>query len=156
MSETRTKEKQVLDLARAAAILRLTDLTEKGIHPEHLRRLHQKGLLVRIGRGVYTLPEASVSGNFTLAEVTKKVPRGVICLLSALRFHEIGTQSPPDIWMLSQWQAFIRRSRLVATNLSLETVVKSIADFIIPASEAAAESKSFRQIWPKGGPWQAM
>ena len=61
MSETRTKEKQVLDLARAAAILRLTDLTEKGIHPEHLRRLHQKGLLVRIGRGVYTFPEASVS-----------------------------------------------------------------------------------------------
>jgi len=55
MSETRTKEKQVLDLARAAGILRLTDLTEKGIHPEHLRRLHQKGLLVRIGRGVYTL-----------------------------------------------------------------------------------------------------
>ena len=39
MSETRTKEKQVLDLARAAGILRLTDLTEKGIHPEHLRRL---------------------------------------------------------------------------------------------------------------------
>ena len=54
MSETRTKEKQVLDLARAAAILRLTDLTEKGIHPEHLRRLHQKGLLVRSG-AVYTL-----------------------------------------------------------------------------------------------------
>ena len=99
MPKVRTKEKQVLDLARAAGILRLTDLTEKGIHPEHLRRLHQKGLLVRIGRGVYTLPEASVSGKFTLAEVTKKVPRGVICLLSALRFHEIATQSPPDIWI---------------------------------------------------------
>jgi len=45
------------------------------------------------------LPEVSVSSNFTLAEVTKKVPRGVISLLSALRFHEIGTQSPPDTWI---------------------------------------------------------
>ncbi len=99
MPKARTKEKQVLDLARKAGILRLTDLTEKGIHPEHLRRLHQKGLLVKIGRGLYTLSEASNSGNFTLAEVTKKVPRGVICLLSALRFHEIGTQSPPDVWI---------------------------------------------------------
>ncbi len=60
-----------------------------------------------------------------------------------------------DAGKLSQWQAFIRRSRLVSTNFSLETVVKTIADFITPPSEAAAESKSFRQIWPKGGPWQA-
>src|SRR5215216_6101711 len=52
MRKELTKEKQVLDLARKAKILRLQDLAEKGIHPEHLRRLYQRGLLVRMGRGV--------------------------------------------------------------------------------------------------------
>jgi len=93
-----TKEKQVLDLARNAKILRVQDLTEKGIHPEHLRRLYQRGLLVRMGRGVYMLPNARIFGNF-LVEVGKKVPRGIICLLSALRFHEIGTQRPSEVWV---------------------------------------------------------
>jgi len=45
--------------------------------PEHLRRLYQRGLLVRMGRGVYMLPNASTSANFSLAEVAKKVPRGI-------------------------------------------------------------------------------
>ncbi len=91
--------KQVLDLARKAKILRVQELAEKGIHPEHLRRLYQRGLLIRIGRGVYMLPKASISGNFSLAAVAKKVPRGIVCLLSALRFHDIGTQSPSEVWI---------------------------------------------------------
>ena len=99
MSKSTTKQEQVLDLARKAKILRVQDLSEKGIHPEHLRRLYQRGLLVRLGRGVYMLPNASISANFSLAEVAKKVPRGIICLLSALRFHEIGTQSPFEVWI---------------------------------------------------------
>src|ERR1051326_5499689 len=87
-----TKEEQVLNLAGKAKILRVQDLSEKGIHPEHLRRLYQRGLLMRIGRGIYVLPNTSISANFSLAEVARKVPRGIICLLSSLRFHEIGTQ----------------------------------------------------------------
>ena len=94
-----TKEEQVLDLARKVKILRVHELSEKGIHPEHLRRLYQRGLLVRMGRGVYMLPNASISANFSLGEVAKKVPRGIICLLSALRFHDIGTQSPFEVWI---------------------------------------------------------
>ena len=99
MSKQPTKEKQVLDLARKAKILRVQDLSEKGIHPEHLRRLYQRGQLVQMGRGVYMLPNLSISENFSLAEVAKKVPRGIVCLLSALRFHDIGTHSPSEVWI---------------------------------------------------------
>src|SRR5678815_3586027 len=89
MRKELTKEKQVLDLARKAKILRIQDLTEKGIHPEHLRRLYQRGLLVRMGRGVYMLPNARISGNFSLAEAAKKVPRGIISVsYTHLRAHE--------------------------------------------------------------------
>jgi len=105
MPDATTKEEEVLDLARKAKILRVQDLSEKGIHPEYLRRLYQRGLLVRMGRGVYMLPNASISANFSLAEVAKKVPRGIICLLSALRFHEIGTQNPSEVWIALERKA---------------------------------------------------
>ena len=71
------KEEQVLDLARNSKILRVHELSEKSTHPEHLRRLYQRGLLVRMGRGVYMLPNASISAHFSLAKVAKKVSREI-------------------------------------------------------------------------------
>ena len=92
-------ERQVLDAARAYGILRPRDLEAAGIHREYLPRLCRKGLLVRTGRGLYRLPDAEVTENHTLAEVAKRVPRGVVCLLSALRFHGLTTQAPFEVWM---------------------------------------------------------
>jgi predicted transcriptional regulator of viral defense system len=86
-------------MARTAKVFRLKELTSRGIHPEEIRRLWRKGLLVRSSRGVYHLPNAEFSGNLSLAEVAKRVPRGVICLLTALRFHGVGTQMPPEVWL---------------------------------------------------------
>lgn len=99
MPKETTKQEQGLNLARKSKILRVYELSEKVIHPEHLRRLYQRGLLVRMGRGVYMPPNAQLSANFSLAEVAKKVPRGIMCLLSALRSHDIGTQSPSKVWI---------------------------------------------------------
>ena len=97
-----TKEdnvKLVLDLARKGKILRARDLRSVGVHPEYLRRLCAKGLLVKTGRGLYMLPDVRVTALHGLALAAKSVPKGVICLLSALRFHGIGTQSPSEVWM---------------------------------------------------------
>ena len=58
-----------------------------------------KGELIRVGRGRYVLPQAEHSENFGLALVAAAVPRSVICLLSALRFHGIGTQAPHEVWI---------------------------------------------------------
>ena len=55
---------------------------------------------------------------------------------------------------LSQWDAFVRRSRLDTKEINLETVVKVIADFMMPPSIAAAEGKAFLLRWTPGGPWQ--
>lgn len=64
-----------------------------------LTRLVKAGQLQRVSRGVYSLPESSISAHRSLAEVAIRVPRGVVCLLSALRFHEIGTQAPFEVWL---------------------------------------------------------
>ena len=91
-------ENQVLELAQQG-LLRVCDLTSRGFHPEYLRRLYQKGLVRREGRGLYIAADAEVSVHYGLAQVAKRVSHGVICLLSALSFHEIGTQLPHQVWM---------------------------------------------------------
>lgn len=99
MARKPTTTEQVLELVRRAGILRVRDLTARGIHPEYLRRLHKKGLLVRTGRGLYMLADADPTENRTLAEVCKRVPGGVVCLLSALQFHGLTTQIPHEVWL---------------------------------------------------------
>ena len=93
-----TPENQVLELAQQG-LLRVCDLTSRGLHPEYLRRLYQKGLVRREGRGLYIAADAEISVHYGLAQVAKRVSHGVICLLSALSFHEIGTQLPHQVWM---------------------------------------------------------
>lgn len=64
-----------------------------------LTRAVRRGQLERIGRGVYGLPARPVSAHGTLAEASLRVPKGVICLLSALRFHGLTTQAPFEVWL---------------------------------------------------------
>jgi predicted transcriptional regulator of viral defense system len=90
---------RVLELARQAGVLRPRDLDAEGIPREYLRRLLAEGLLDRRGRGIYVATELKPTPNHTLAEASKRVPQGVVCLLSALQFHEITTQAPFEVWL---------------------------------------------------------
>jgi predicted transcriptional regulator of viral defense system len=76
----------------------------------YLTRLVHRGLLERVGRGLYTLPDAEATEQRTLAEAAARVPHGVVCLLSALRFHELTTQSPPQVWMAIPHKAWAPRA----------------------------------------------
>ncbi|GAB3759316.1 type IV toxin-antitoxin system AbiEi family antitoxin domain-containing protein [Ramlibacter monticola] len=94
-----THEQQVLRLARARTLLRARDVTQQGLPTIALTRLVQAGKLERVARGLYGLPGAAISEHRSLAEVSARVPKGVVCLLSALRVHEIGTQAPFEVWI---------------------------------------------------------
>ena len=96
---TTTHEQQVLRLARARTLLRARDVTQQGLPTIALTRLVQAGKLERVARGLYGLPGAEISEHRSLAEVSARVPRAVVCLLSALRVHEIGTQAPFEVWI---------------------------------------------------------
>lgn len=91
--------RKLLDLARKKGIFRVRDLADHGIHPETLRRLHQRGLLVRAARGLYLPADLAPTENHSFAEVSKRVPGGIVCLLSALRFHGLTTQLPSEVWL---------------------------------------------------------
>ena len=94
-----THEQQVLRLARTRTLLRARDLTQHGLPTIALTRLVQGGKLERVARGLYGLPGAAISEHRSLAEVSARVPKAVVCLLSALRVHEIGTQAPFEVWI---------------------------------------------------------
>jgi predicted transcriptional regulator of viral defense system len=90
---------RIVELAKSAGVLRPRDLNAHGIARQYLRLAEKSGAVVRSGRGLYTAPDASVTELHTFAEAAKRAPKGVVCLLSALRFHDIGTQDPFEIWM---------------------------------------------------------
>ncbi len=90
---------KVLKLVRKAEILRPRELDRHGLPRTCLSRLCEEGKLQRIGRGLYTLPESGATEHRSLAEASKRVPKGVICLLSALRFHNLTTQSAFEVWL---------------------------------------------------------
>lgn len=94
-----THESIVLDLAQAHGLLRARDVAALGVPSVALTRLVQAGKLERTSRGVYSIPGRSISAHHSLAEAALHVPRGVVCLLSALRVHEIGTQAPFEVWL---------------------------------------------------------
>lgn len=94
-----THEQAVLALAERRPLLRARDLADQALPTVVLSRLVAAGKLERITRGVYSLPGRALSEHRSLAEAALRVPRGAVCLLSALRVHGIGTQAPFEVWM---------------------------------------------------------
>jgi predicted transcriptional regulator of viral defense system len=81
------------------------------VHPEYLRRLVARGELTRIARGLYAHPEAEVTEYHSLAQVAAHVPHGIVCLLTALSVHGLGTHIPKDVWLAVDRKAALPRLR---------------------------------------------
>ena len=92
-------DQALLSLVRKRGIIRSRDLVEHRIPRIYLSRLCEKGLLKRMSRGLYTLPDQDFGSHEQLAEICHRVPHGVMALHSALEFHELTTQTPSFIWM---------------------------------------------------------
>ena len=111
----KSRKEQVIEVVKEKGVLRPRDLESYGIPREYLSRLCERGLLQRVGRGLYVLADAEVTEYQTLAEASKRVPQGVLCLLSALQFHGLTTQAPFEVWMALEqraWQPQVDRPRM--------------------------------------------
>lgn len=112
MKPRQAKSRKVLELGRRFGVIRASEVRTLGIHSEYLRRLCAEGKLTRTGRGLYMLPDFDLTAHHGLAEAGKAVPPGVICLLSALRFHELGTQLPREVWIAIDRRAARPRAQI--------------------------------------------
>lgn len=104
-----SQQQTILDLVRTRGLIRSKDVTELALPRVVLTRMVRQGLLKRVGRGLYAHPERSMTEHGTLAEVARKFPDATICLLSALRFHDLTTQAPFEVWIAIPNKAHIPR-----------------------------------------------
>ena len=95
----KTQAAKLLTLASERDILPLSAIREAGVHSIVASRLVREGRLDRVARGLYRHPDAAIGEYQDLVEVFAKTKKAVVVLLSALRFHEIGTQQPHEVWI---------------------------------------------------------
>jgi predicted transcriptional regulator of viral defense system len=122
---------RLLRLARRHGSVSRREVAEAKIHTQTLSRLVRAGALERVAWGRYRLPNAPVTEHHGLALVAAVAPKAVICLLSALSFHQIGTQLPHEIWI-----ALDRRSRRPSLTYPRLHVVRFGGDALTEGVEA--------------------
>lgn len=110
-----TDRARLLALARRSGMITAGAATRAGIHSQHLTRLVAEGALERVARGHYRLAGRPVTEHHGLVVAARAAPHGVICLLSALGFHGIGTQLPSEVWVAIERRA--REPRLTQPPL---------------------------------------
>lgn len=101
---------ETLRLVRSLGIVRPGDLEARGVSRQRLYGLVREGEVEQLSRGVYAARRHPITAEHTLAHVGKRVPAGVFCLLTALRFHDLTTQNPADVWIALSEKA--RKPRL--------------------------------------------
>jgi predicted transcriptional regulator of viral defense system len=155
VSAAATKLEQATRLVRKRGTLRPRDLVEHDIPGDYLDRLHRRGVIERVGRGLYAWPDADVSENHTLAEVAALVPAGVVCLLSALQFHGLTTQVPHEVWLALPNKAWapkvkspslriLRYSGAALTEMVETHMVEKVAVKVYSPAKTVADCFKFR------------
>jgi predicted transcriptional regulator of viral defense system len=146
---------KLLSLARRSGVIRPGDLRAQGIAPVYLTRLVRSGALIRVGRGLYSLADGSPTADRTIVEAARHVPRGVVCLLSALRLHSLTTQMPPAVWIAIDVKArrpiadgppleIVRMSGPALSSGVEERVIEGVRVRVYGAAKTVADCFKFR------------
>ncbi len=124
-----TQAERTLAILREQGIARLNELIAAGINQTTVARLTRQGRIVRLTRGVYQLPDAELATEHGFAEACKLVPKGVICLVSALQFHDLTVQLPRAIWVAiasSAWMPQTKRPSLRFVRFGDTTLAEGV------------------------------
>lgn len=118
-----TNIKQETDLQRlqgileAQGVLRTGELKSLGFPASYLAELDKRGLAIREMHGIYRAVNADIPAHYSLSIASKKIPNGVICLLSALAYHQIGTQAPHATWIAIDRKAHLPQPDAISLKI---------------------------------------
>lgn len=98
-SVSETQQERAIALLKKRGMVRFSEFKEAGITAATVSRMRKKDLILQLSRGLYQLPDASFDTHHALAEAAKLVPKGIVCLTSALAFHGLTDTIPSRIWM---------------------------------------------------------
>ena len=134
---TQTQRERLIELLESSPVLKASAIVSHGIDRKTIQRMVQTGEIQRIGRGLYSLSDYEVDSYHSYVEAQLLVESGVVCLLSALSFHEIGTQTPRYVWL-----AVCRPSRIPKA----EGLPVKIVTFSDPAFSAGIEEHQIEGV----------
>lgn len=100
MSAASSQRRRLIEFLSEVSIARAAEIREAGIDATTISRAVADGVIIRLSRGVYQLPDSVESADQALAEAAKRVPKGVICMVSALAFHGLTDQIPRKVWIV--------------------------------------------------------
>lgn len=166
-----TDRARLLALARRRGVITAGDAAQAAIHSQQLTRLVEEGVLEHLSRGQYRLAEQGITEHHGLVMAARAVPQGVICLLSALGFHGIGTQLPPEVWVAiprgtrtpaaiqpllrvvrmsgSVLREGVERHRIEGVPVRVYSVAKTLADLFKHRSKVGIDVavEALREAW---------
>lgn len=125
----KTQRERVIDTLSHRGMARLSELLEAGASATSVARLERDGVIVRLGRGLYQLPDAPVEAHHALAEAAKLVPRGVVCLVSALALHELTDHIPAMVWMAidrKHWKPRVKHPPIRFVRFPAERLARGV------------------------------
>jgi predicted transcriptional regulator of viral defense system len=129
---------EIRELLGTERILRTQEIERRGVSRKALKRLSDQGLLEKIGRGLYRVPGSEITEHQSLLEACKRVPQGVVCLLSALRFHGLTTQNPFAVWLAldrKAWQPRVDDPPLRIVRFSGEALTAGVETHLLRGGE---------------------
>jgi predicted transcriptional regulator of viral defense system len=143
-------------LLKQKGIVRLSEFTRAGVTAATVSRLSENGEVHRLSRGLYQLPDAALDTHHALAELAKKVPKGVVCLASALAFHELTDAIPSRVWIAigpksrrpsiaSPSVHFVRFGEKVLTNGIEEHAIEGVKVRVYNPAKTVVDLFRYRQ-----------
>ncbi len=152
---TTTKRDQILRMLKKTRVLRPQDVEAVGISRTYLNKLHAQGILDRPSRGLYILQDDEPSEQRSLVEACGRVPRGIVCLLSALQFHGLTTQAPFEVWIAIDEKArlpwvdypplrIVRFSGAALTSSVQQHVVEGVTIRVYSPAKTVADCFKYR------------
>jgi len=130
-SEPQTQQERALSLLKLRGIARISELSREGVTRATVARMRDKGLVHQLGRGLYQLPDAALDTHHVLAEAAKRVPKGVVCLVSALAYHELTDTIPHSVWIAigpKDWRPVVSQPPLQIVRFSGKLLGEGIED----------------------------
>lgn len=99
MPRNQTQRQRLLEYLESHAPARAWELEGLGVSAATISRAARSGDILRLGRGLYGLPDSAPDTHENLIEIAKRAPKAVICLISALAFHDLTDQLPRRVWI---------------------------------------------------------
>lgn len=147
---TQSQRAQLKALVSGKSVVRAQELRSAGIAGSTIQRALDDGDLVRIGRGLYQDPQSDIESEQTLAEVAKRIPKGIIAMVSVLAYHGLTDQMPRKTWVAigaSDWSPVsdyppvrivrfadkylhhgVERQRISGVDVPIFSIPKTLAD----------------------------